>query len=145
MDGVDNAMERLEAFRYGSGGAIVPHLRELVDKMAFEEISVMTFPSRRKILAASDSGVTLRTVKSWFEDRYDVFPANTAAMVLKCLKSNRPDVILIDEGMPGDEGKSALDILRQSAEPSGIEIVVLPKAYEPQDIIKTVDGIMQRR
>lgn len=38
MDRVDAAMERLEAFRYESGGELIAWLREKVDEMAFEEI-----------------------------------------------------------------------------------------------------------
>ncbi|MDR1693086.1 MAG: cache domain-containing protein [Oscillospiraceae bacterium] len=44
MDGVDNAMEKLEAFRYERGGDLVRWLREQVGNMAFEEISGMSFP-----------------------------------------------------------------------------------------------------
>ncbi|MDR1669070.1 MAG: cache domain-containing protein [Oscillospiraceae bacterium] len=45
MDGVDAAMEKLESFRYGSGGDLVRWLREQVGNMAFEEISGMEFPA----------------------------------------------------------------------------------------------------
>jgi hypothetical protein len=39
MDGVDSAMEKLEAFQYETGGELVTWLREKVDEMAFEEIA----------------------------------------------------------------------------------------------------------
>ncbi len=39
MDRVDSLMERLEAFRYETGGELVTWLREKVDGMAFEEIT----------------------------------------------------------------------------------------------------------
>lgn len=39
MDGADSAMERLEAFRYESGGELIAWLREQVKNMEFEEIA----------------------------------------------------------------------------------------------------------
>ncbi len=41
MDRVDSAMERLEAYRYESGGELVAWLREKVDGMFFEDIAGM--------------------------------------------------------------------------------------------------------
>ncbi len=41
MDRVDAAMERLEAYRYESGGELAAKLREKVDAMEFEEIASM--------------------------------------------------------------------------------------------------------
>ncbi len=43
MDRVDAALERLEAFRYESGGELVAWLREQVNNMIFEEIIGMDF------------------------------------------------------------------------------------------------------
>ena len=45
MDRVDNAMERLEHFRYESRGKLVEWLREQVNNMAFEVISSGEWPS----------------------------------------------------------------------------------------------------
>ncbi len=43
MDKVDEAMERLEAYRYENGGDLVEWLREQVNNMIFEEIVDMDF------------------------------------------------------------------------------------------------------
>ncbi|MDR1705418.1 MAG: response regulator [Clostridiales bacterium] len=138
MDGVDSAMERLESFEYERGGGLVARLRELVDKMDFEEISVMTFPSRRKLLTASGSGATLRAVKSWLEDKYDVFPVNSWDLIMKYIAQNRPDAILIDAETL-DCSAEKTDALRQAKEAARIPVVIVSKAHERPDVIKAVE------
>ncbi len=48
MSAADAAMERLEAFRYESGGELVAWLREKMNTIAYEEIAAMEIPARQE-------------------------------------------------------------------------------------------------
>lgn len=48
---------------------------------------------KKKILVVDDSGAMLRNVKGWLEDKYQVILANSGAMAIKYLATNRPDLL----------------------------------------------------
>lgn len=52
--------------------------------------------NKKKILVVDDSGTMLRNVKGWLEENYQVTLANSGAMAIKYLATNRPDLVLLD-------------------------------------------------
>ena len=56
---------------------------------------------KKKVLVVDDSGAMLRNVKGWLEDKYQVILANSGAMTIKYLATNRPDLVLLDYEMTG--------------------------------------------
>lgn len=116
--------------------------------------------SKKKVLVVDDSGAMLRNIKGWLEDRYNVILANSGAMAIKYLATERPDLILLDYEMPVLNGKQVLEILRSEMDFSDIPVIFLtskgdkdtvlevmglkPEGYllktqPPQDIIEVID------
>ncbi len=91
---------------------------------------------KKKILVVDDSGVWLRNVKGWLEDRYSVFLANSGAMAIKYLALNRPDLVLLDYAMPVVDGKQVLEMIRSEPEFSTIPVMFLTIKNDTLSIIK---------
>ena len=122
--------------------------------------------TKKKILVVDDSGAMLRNVKGWLEDKYQVILANSGAMAIKYLSTNRPDLVLLDYEMPIVDGKQVLGMIRSEMEFADIPVIFLtskgdresvmqvmslkPEGYllktmPPEDIIKSVDDFFERR
>ena len=113
-----------------------------------------------------DSGAMLRSVKSWLEDKYQVILANSGAMAIKYLATNRPDLVLLDYEMPIVNGKQVLEIIKSESDFSGIPVIFLtgkndaktitevmllkPEGYllkstRPEEIVKTIDDFFEKK
>jgi CheY-like chemotaxis protein len=85
----------------------------------------ITYSQQKKILAVDDSGSMLRSVKEWLEGRYNVYLANSAAMAIKYLSLNKPDLVLLDYEMPVVDGKQVLEMIRTETEFADIPVMFL--------------------
>lgn len=122
--------------------------------------------NRKKILVVDDSGAMLRNVKGWLEEKYRVILANSGAMAIKYLATNRPDLVLLDYEMPVVDGKQVLEMIRTETEFKDIPVIFLtgrddresvmevmalkPEGYllktmEPKQIVQTIDDFFQKR
>lgn len=90
--------------------------------------------TKKKILVVDDSGAMLRNVKGWLEDYYQVSLANSGAMAIKFLSTNRPDLVLLDYEMPVINGKQVLEIIRSESEFSGIPVMFLTSKNDKETI-----------
>lgn len=129
---------------------------------------VFTFgkQNKRKILVVDDSGAMLRNVKGWLEEKYQVILANSGAMAIKYLATNRPDLVLLDYEMPVVDGKQVLEMIRTETEFSDIPVIFLTskgdkdsvmqvmalkpdgyllKTMPPEQIKKSVDEFFEKR
>ncbi len=139
------------------------HVSELVGKM---DGLLKQYNTQKKILVVDDSGPMLRMIKGWLEDRYSVFPVNSAAMAIKYLATNRPDLVLLDYEMPVVDGKQVLEMIRTETDFTDIPVMFLtkkddqesirnvaelrPEGYllksmEPAQIVKAVDDFFEMR
>lgn len=121
---------------------------------------------KKKILVVDDSGAMLRNVKGWLEDRYQVILANSGAMAIKYLATNRPDLVLLDYEMPVVDGRQVLEMIRTETEFCDVPVIFLtskndkesimkvmelkPEGYllktmEPKQIIKEVDSFFEKQ
>ena len=121
---------------------------------------------KKKVLVVDDSGAMLRNVKGWLEDRYQVILANSGAMAIKYLATNRPDLVLLDYEMPVVDGRQVLEMIRTETEFSDVPVIFLtskddresvmqvmalkPEGYllktmEPARIIAEVDAFFERQ
>ena len=119
---------------------------------------------KRKILVVDDSGTMLRNVKGWLEESYQVTLANSGAMAIKYLSTNRPELVLLDYEMPIVDGKQVLEMIRSENEFADIPVIFLtnkgdketimdvmslkPQGYllksmEPSQIIKAIDDFFE--
>ena len=121
---------------------------------------------KKKILVVDDSGAMLRNVKGWLEDRYQVILANSGAMAIKYLSTNRPDLVLLDYEMPVVNGKQVLEMIKTESDFSDIPVIFLtskndaktitevmllkPEGYllkttKPEQIVKTIDDFFEKK
>lgn len=140
------------------------NVNELVKAMD-EYIEAFGVDRKKKILVVDDSGAMLRNVKGWLEDRYQVILANSGAMAIKYLATNRPDLVLLDYEMPVVNGKQVLEMIRTETEFSDVPVIFLtskddrdsvmevmklkPEGYllktmEPAKIIAEVDNFFEK-
>ena len=124
------------------------------------------FQTKKKILVVDDSGAMLRNVKGWLEDRYQVILANSGAMAIKYLATDRPDLVLLDYEMPIVDGKQVLGMIRAEKEFSDMPVIFLTskddkesvmqvmslkpdgyllKTLEPAKIIQAVDDFFEKQ
>lgn len=89
---------------------------------------------KKKILVVDDSGAMLRSVKGWLEDYYQVSLANSGAMAIKYLSTNRPDLVLLDYEMPVINGKQVLEMIRSESEFSDIPVMFLTSKNDTETI-----------
>lgn len=122
--------------------------------------------NKKKILVVDDSGTMLRNVKGWLEENYQVTLANSGAMAIKYLATNRPDLVLLDYEMPIVDGKQVLEMIRSETEFEDIPVIFLtnkgdretimnvmalkPQGYllktmEPEKIVESINNFFEER
>lgn len=94
--------------------------------------------NKKKILVVDDSGTMLRNVKGWLEETYQVTLANSGAMAIKYLATNRPDLVLLDYEMPIVDGKQVLEMIRSETEFSDIPVIFLTNKGDRETIMKVM-------
>ena len=95
--------------------------------------------NKKKILEVDDSGAMLRNVKGWLEDKYQVILANSGAMAIKYLSTNRPDLVLLDYEMPIVDGKQVLGMIRSETEFSDIPVIFLTSKGDKESVMQVMD------
>lgn len=82
--------------------------------------------SKIRVLAVDDDAAISELIKTGLESAgYDVDLASNEAGVWKSIEKNKPDVILMDVGMPDIDGISLCRSIRFSPELSNIPIIIL--------------------
>ena len=94
---------------------------------------------KKKILVVDDSGAVLRSVKAWLEEKYQVILANSGAMAIKYLATNRPDLVLLDYEMPVVDGRQVLEMMRTEMEFSKIPVIFLTSKNDKESIMKVME------
>lgn len=95
--------------------------------------------TKRKILVVDDSGAMLRSVKGWLEDKYQVILANSGAMAIKYLATNRPDLVLLDYEMPVVDGRQVLEMIRTETEFCDVPVIFLTSKNDRESIMKVME------
>ncbi len=95
--------------------------------------------NKKKILVVDDSGAMLRNVKGWLEDKYQVILANSGAMAIKYLSTNRPDLVLLDYEMPIVDGKQVLGMIRSESEFSDIPVIFLTSKGDKESVMQVME------
>lgn len=94
--------------------------------------------NKKKILVVDDSGAMLRNVKGWLEEQYQVILANSGAMAIKYLATNRPDLVLLDYEMPVVDGKQVLAMIRSETEFSDIPVIFLTSKGDKESVMQVM-------
>ncbi len=89
---------------------------------------------RRTILVCDDEAVLRALVRATLEgDGYSIVEARDAGEALDRARGIRPDLILLDQMMPGRTGLVALAELRADPELAGIPVVMLTARAQVAD------------
>lgn len=111
---------------------LVEKMNEEVEKAELEE-------EKKHILIVDDSGTMLRTIKSWLSHRYKVSMANSGAMAITFLASNKPDLILLDYEMPICSGPQVMEMIHAETSTSDIPIMFLTAKGDRESVQKVLD------
>lgn len=141
------------------------NVKDVGDKID-EYLKYYASQHKKKILVVDDSGAMLRSVKGWLEHKYQVILANSGAMAIKYLSTNRPDLVLLDYEMPVINGKQVLEMIRSEAEFTNIPVIFLtgkndmdsiqqvlalkPEGYilkttKPEQIVQMIDEFFMKK
>ena len=91
----------------------------------------------RKILIADDEHKIVMTLEYAFRKAaYEVFIARDGSEVLEILKTERPDIILLDIMMPNVDGYTTLAEIRKNPAFENIKVIFLSAKNKESDIKK---------
>ena len=112
-------------------------IKQVVQKID-EYVKKFGSHSKKKILVVDDSGAMLRNIKGWLEEKYQVILANSGAMAIKYLATNRPDLVLLDYEMPVVDGSKVLEMIRTESEFSDVPVIFLTSKNDKESILKVM-------
>lgn len=73
-------------------------------------------------------------------DGYEVVPAASGAEAIAAIAQQAPDVVLMDVRMPGRDGFSVCDELKQNAETRLIPVVLMTGSTEREDRVRAIEA-----
>ncbi len=87
-----------------------------------------------KLLVADDSVTIQRVIQLTFADQdIEVIAASDGRQAIERARTERPDIVLADIGMPGCDGYEVAAFIKGDPQLSGIPVVLLTGAFEPVD------------
>lgn len=93
-----------------------------------------------KILVVDDEIKACELLKRFLEmKRHDVVTANSGEEALEKVKSEKPDLILLDITMPGMDGLEVVRHIRHEADYGGIPIIMVTAMSSREDRIRAVE------
>lgn len=93
---------------------------------------------RKHILVVDDSGESLRAIKGWLSNQYNVSMVNSAANAISFLSSNKPDLILLDYEMPICSGPQLLEMIRAEVKTADIPVIFLTSKDDKESVQKVL-------
>ena len=88
----------------------------------------------RKILLADDSVTIQKVVELTFsEGDYQVLCVSDGAQVVESVRTMRPDLVLLDVILPGENGYDVCDAIKKDAALASIPVLLLTGTFEPFD------------
>jgi len=80
--------------------------------------------------------------------RFDVLTASTAADAIEIIKHAKPQIVLMDLGLPGLDGWDATRMIKADPETSGVVVIALTARVMPQDVQRAFlagcDGVITK-
>lgn len=96
------------------------------------------YNGKKKILIVDDSPTVLRNIKSLLDKQYEIFLATSGEKALKMLRSNRPDLVLLDYEMPGMNGKMTFEAMLADEYAKEIPVIFLTSIAERKQIYEVL-------
>src|SRR5687767_128008 len=87
-----------------------------------------------KLLLADDSVTIRKVVELTFADEgIEVIAAADGDMAMQRFVESRPDIVLVDVEMPGQNGYKICELIKQDEETRHIPVLLLVGSFEPFD------------
>jgi class 3 adenylate cyclase len=90
-------------------------------------------PRKPRILVVDDTPDNLFLMSALLEDRYDVVTAESGARALEFVRTDTPDLILLDIMMPGMDGYEVIRRLRKNPTMAAIPVIFLTALSSPEE------------
>ena len=90
-----------------------------------------------RILVIDDDQVVCQLIAAMFRvENFDVFSAQDGLLGLNAARTERPDVVLLDLGMPGLDGMAILERLKQDS--PALPVVMLTGSPDVKDAVRAM-------
>ncbi|MBR3306934.1 MAG: response regulator [Lachnospiraceae bacterium] len=93
---------------------------------------------KKRILVVDDDGTMLRTIKTWLQNKYQVFMVNSGMEAIRFLVNNEVDLILLDYEMPVITGPKVLEMLRSDPATQSIPVMFLTVKSDKESVMQVV-------
>ena len=97
-------------------------------------------PTAKTILVADDSEAHLALISSMLKDRYTLVPKEDGKAALSYLKTNRPDLIILDVNMPFIDGLSIVERVKWVPRLQDVPTVVVT-AHDDEETRENADWV----
>jgi two-component system, cell cycle response regulator DivK len=87
----------------------------------------------KRLLIVEDNELNSDLLVQLFEDEYEIDIAIDGESAVALATTRRPDLILMDIGLPGMSGLDAVRHIRATADASGIPVVAVSSSVMPGD------------
>ncbi len=94
---------------------------------------------RKCILAIDDAAFILSRIRDTLKTHYDVVTANSGSRALKYLDQHRPNLILLDIRMPGQDGFQVLRDIRAMEGRADIPVIMLTGAESKRYVMEGIE------
>ncbi|MCR5666313.1 MAG: response regulator [Eubacterium sp.] len=122
---IDNAYKIMPQ-RNVTGTFLRPiNVKELVENMKESLSQEDALGPKKHILVIDDDATMLATIKSWLEDKYQLYLANSGMTGIALLARHRIDLILLDYEMPVLSGAKVLEMIRSESMTKSIPVMFL--------------------
>jgi PAS domain S-box-containing protein len=134
----------VQAFSAGRGQGseflvCLPRLSLPVSTLSITAAPSASSPNKLRILVVDDNRDAAESLALLLEaDAHHVFVAYDGVFALEKARIERPDVILLDIGLPGMDGYSVAQALRQNNEMEGALLIALTGYGQPDDQEKSI-------
>jgi len=113
-----------------SDAELVEHIENLFNQDASSEQKVR----RPNIIYVDDSNYNLVSVKSKIKEYYTIYPAQSVIILFEILENMKPDLILLDINMPGENGYEAIKELKADKRYSDIPVIFLTSRDDKESV-----------
>lgn len=93
---------------------------------------------KRNILLIDDNPVSLKVIKLWLEDTFNVSVVNSGTTALKFLEKKNIDLILMDYMMPEMDGIETLEKLRENPDTRDIPVFFLTSLTDNEKAVEVM-------
>ena len=95
-------------------------------------------PGAKKILVIDDEGDLLKLTRTRLEaNGYKVITLDSGDRAVEYVKSEKPDLVLLDIVMPGKNGCDVCKELKADKATGGIPVIVFTAQYPEEEYVKT--------